>query len=338
MNLDFLKCNHHTQTEKYLDMLHSNNISPIITKPTRITNYIATLIDHIYTNNTNQMISGIATIDILDHLPTFCIVDIPVKKQKFERYYRDYRQFDSELYLQDIKAIDWNSIYIESNDLNEIATKSISTLQLIVHKHAPRKQIFQSKQKQFSKPWITNDILKSIKTKQSIYRTHFLSNNPPKKAEYKKYANKLNHLKTVNHDILLSKLYIYGICGTSFKWFKSYLCNCTQFVKIDEIESSMETITCGVPQGSTLRPLLFLLYINDLPNSSEKLSFRIFANDTNIFFTSSNPNEVEFTMNEKIKSVLKYCAINKLSVNFKKTNYMLITSSKKKNTFKYPQY
>ena len=64
MNLDFLKCNHHTQTEKYLDMLHSNNISPIITKPTRITNYIATLIDHIYTNNTNQMISGIATIDI----------------------------------------------------------------------------------------------------------------------------------------------------------------------------------------------------------------------------------------------------------------------------------
>ena len=100
----------------------------------------------------------------------------------------------------------------------------------------------------------------------------------------------------------------------------------------------METITCGVPQGSMLRPLLFLLYINDLPNSYEKLSFRIFADDTNTFFTSSNPNEVEFTMNEEIKLVLKYCTINKLSVNFKKTNYMLITSSKKKNTFKYPQY
>ena len=121
-----------------------------------------------------------------------------------------------------------------------------------------------------------------------------------------------------------------GIHGTSFKWFKSYLYNCTQFVKIDEIESSMETITCGVSQGSTLRSLLFLLYINDLPNSSEKLSFRIFADDTNIFFTGSNPNEVEFTMNEEIKLVLKYCPINKLSVNFKQTNYMLITSSKKK--------
>ena len=82
MNIDFLKYNHHAQTEGYLDMLHSNNISPIITKPTRITNYTATLIDHIYTNNTSQMISGIATIDISDHLPTFCIVDIPLQKQK----------------------------------------------------------------------------------------------------------------------------------------------------------------------------------------------------------------------------------------------------------------
>ena len=106
--------------------------------------------------------------------------DIPVQKQKFKRYCRDYRRFDSELHLQDIEAIDWNSIYIESNDLNEIAAKSISTLQLIVHGHAPRKQISQSKQKQFSKPWITNGVLKSIKNKQSIYRTHFLSNNPKK--------------------------------------------------------------------------------------------------------------------------------------------------------------
>ena len=66
MNIDFLKYNHHAQTEEYLDMLHSNNISPVITKPTRFTYHTATLIDHIYTNNTNQMISGIATVDISD--------------------------------------------------------------------------------------------------------------------------------------------------------------------------------------------------------------------------------------------------------------------------------
>ena len=86
--VDFVKYNYHTQTEEYLDMLHSNNISPIITKPTRITHYTATLIDHIYINNTKQMISGIATIDISDHLRTFCIVDIPLQKEKL--YYRDY--------------------------------------------------------------------------------------------------------------------------------------------------------------------------------------------------------------------------------------------------------
>lgn len=196
MNIDFLKYNSHAQTEEYLDMLHSNNILPIITKPTRITNYTATLIDHIYTNNTNQMISGIATINILDHLPTFCIADISVQKQESERLFKDYSQFDSELYLQDIKAIDWNTIFSKSNDLNEIAAKTISTLQLIVNKHALRKQISQTKQKQFSKPWITtcNGILKSIKKKQNMYRTHFLSNNPAKITQYKKCANKLNHL------------------------------------------------------------------------------------------------------------------------------------------------
>ena len=71
-------------------------------------------------NNTNQMISGIAAIDISDHLPTFRIVDISEQKQTFQICYRDYRRFDSEVYLQDIKANDGNSIYTESNDLNEL--------------------------------------------------------------------------------------------------------------------------------------------------------------------------------------------------------------------------
>ncbi len=133
---------------------------------------------------------------------------------------------------------------------------------------------------------------------------------------------------TVNHNILLSKLYHYGIRGITLNWFENYLHNRTQYVKIGNIQSSPETITCGIPQGSTLGPLLFLFYINDLPNCSKKLSFRIFADDTNIFYTSDNLHHLEYVMNEELKLVFKYCIINKLSINLTKTYYMLISSTR----------
>ena len=88
---------------------------------------------------------------------------------------------------------------------------------------------------------------------------------------------------TINHDILLSKLCRYGIRVNPLRWFENYLYSRNQVVKIGDTISSSQTIICGIPQGSTLGPLLFLLYINDLPNCSSKLSFRIFADDTNMF-------------------------------------------------------
>lgn len=137
---------------------------------------------------------------------------------------------------------------------------------------------------------------------------------------------------TINHEILLMKLHKYGIRGLALDWFKNYLTNRMQFVKINEATPSHKTITCGIPQGSTLGPLLFLSYINDIPNVSKRLNFRIFADDTNIFFSHTNPLIIEQVVNEDLELIMKYCIMNKLSINKKKTNYMIVTSKNKKIT------
>ena len=90
---------------------------------------------------------------------------------------------------------------------------------------------------------------------------------------------------TVNHEILLRKLDHYGIKGIVHDWFKNYLINRQQIVKYKLVKSDSMTIKCGVPQGSVLWPLLFLIYMNDISKCSKILSFILFADDTNLFYS-----------------------------------------------------
>ena len=134
---------------------------------------------------------------------------------------------------------------------------------------------------------------------------------------------------TVNHQILLKKLEAYGIRGIPLEWFTSYLENRQQYVAIDDIKSPRQVMTCGIPQGSTLGPLLFLIYINDLPKCSDSLTFRVFADDTNLFASARDLKNLETLINSELEKVKKWCDVNKLSINFKKTNYMIIKSFRK---------
>ena len=106
---------------------------------------------------------------------------------------------------------------------------------------------------------------------------------------------------TIDHEILLYKLSHYGIRGQALEWFKSYLTNRKQFVSINGSNSDYNDITCGVPQGSLLGPLLFILYINDFQNSSNVLSFILFADDTSFFFSHKNPDTLLNTVNSELK-------------------------------------
>ena len=124
---------------------------------------------------------------------------------------------------------------------------------------------------------------------------------------------------TVDHCILLDKLYFYGIRGQAFDWFSSYLHDRQQLVNHYGYESDLKTIKCGVPQGSILGPLLFLLYINNLPQVSEYFMPILFADDTNLFATGYNLNDIVSEINKEIANIYAWVKANKLSLNIDKT-------------------
>ena len=130
---------------------------------------------------------------------------------------------------------------------------------------------------------------------------------------------------TVNHSILLDKLCIYGIRGPALSWITSYLSNRYQYVVYNGYQSECKYISCGVPQGSILDPLLFLLYINDLPAVSKLFMPILFADDTNLFCTSHNVNMLVDDINTELVNVYAWVQSNKLSLNIDKTNYMLFS-------------
>ena len=135
---------------------------------------------------------------------------------------------------------------------------------------------------------------------------------------------------TLDHEILFNKLERYGIYGMALLWIKSYLSNRKQFVQFRKTCSDEQVIKCGVPQGSVLGPLLFILYINDLLNVSKVTESLLFADDTSIFHSHSNAIQLFSILNEELRKVDAWMKSNRLSVNIKKTNYVIFKSKQKR--------
>ena len=137
---------------------------------------------------------------------------------------------------------------------------------------------------------------------------------------------------TVNHNILLGKLERYGIRGIAKDWFPSYLYNREQFVSIGNIVSDKRPISCGVPQGSVLGPLLFLIYVNDITNCSNLFDFHfhMLADDTNLLYSNKSLKTLESKINTHLVHVNTLLDCNKLSLNIDKTNYVIFHPPQKK--------
>ena len=135
---------------------------------------------------------------------------------------------------------------------------------------------------------------------------------------------------TVDHTILVDKLFKYGIRGNILNWFKSYLSNRKQYVNWQGSNSEIETVSCGVPQGSILGPLLFILYVNDLSKVSNKFVSILFADDTTILFEGHNIDSIVTSLNYELVKLIIWLNANKLSINVSKTHYMVFHRARRK--------
>ena len=159
---------------------------------------------------------------------------------------------------------------------------------------------------------------------------HFLSKMDKKESTCSIFLDLAKAFDSVNHQILLAKLYKYNIRGPALHLFQSYLCNRWQYVKLNGFKSELKPIDIGIPQGSILGPLLFLLYINDIPNASD-FFIKLFADDTVLSLSCENLKNLNKKTSVELDKIYKWLVANKLTLNVVKSKFMIITGKRGHN-------
>src|SRR6218665_912098 len=152
---------------------------------------------------------------------------------------------------------------------------------------------------------------------------HTISAIDDKKLSILIFLDLAKALDTVNHKILIKNLNITGYVAPSLIWFTDYLTNRYQQVRCNGATSSSQAIICGVPQGPNLGPLLFILYINDLPNVCKFLKVILFTDDTNAFYSHESKVDLISIVNEELLHMKDWFCANRLSLNLEKTNFIV---------------
>ena len=129
----------------------------------------------------------------------------------------------------------------------------------------------------------------------------------------------------IDYDILLVKLKHYGVRDLNLRWFESYLSERYQFTVVNGEQSEMKPVTHGIPQGSILGTLLFLIYVNDITNASDVLKLVLFADDTNAFHSDFDKNNLVRTLNTELSKINEWINVNLLTVNLTKTHFLIFS-------------
>ena len=143
---------------------------------------------------------------------------------------------------------------------------------------------------------------------------------------------------TVNHEILLSKLEQICVHENSINWFKNYLSGRYQCVKVQGNKSDKKLVTCGVPQGSILGPLLFIIYINDLDQYLQDCHVNLYADDTALYTEAKSYVELMLNLRMEMAIVTEWLKANKLTLNLKKTKYVIFGPKAKLQNLNAPLY